>query len=59
MNINLLHPDGEQLVATWTVLHRGRRLTIGTAEVRHGGRQVAMVTCTTKLTPGSQPLGWR
>jgi acyl-coenzyme A thioesterase PaaI-like protein len=56
MKINLLrpvHPDGEQLVATGTVLHRGRRLAIGTADVRHGGRLVAVVTGTTELTPGS------
>jgi acyl-coenzyme A thioesterase PaaI-like protein len=54
--LNLLrpvHPDGEQLVATGTVLHRGRRLAIGTADVRHGGRLVAVVTGTTELTPGS------
>ena len=56
MKINLLrpvHPDGEQLVATGTVLRRGRRLAIGTADVRHGGRLVAVVTGTTELTPGS------
>ena len=56
MKINLLrpvHPDGEQLVAIGTVLHRGRRLAIGTADVRHGGRLVAVVTGTTELTPGS------
>jgi acyl-coenzyme A thioesterase PaaI-like protein len=32
MKINLLrpvHPHGQQLVATGTVLHRGRRLAIG------------------------------
>jgi uncharacterized protein (TIGR00369 family) len=54
MKINLLrpvHPDGQQLVATGTVLHRGRRLAIGTAEVRHGGRLVAVITGTTELTP--------
>jgi acyl-coenzyme A thioesterase PaaI-like protein len=54
MKINLLrpvHPDGEQLVATGTVLHRGRRLAIGTSEVRHRGRLVAVVTGTTELTP--------
>jgi uncharacterized protein (TIGR00369 family) len=44
MKINLLRPvlpDGQDLVATGTVLHRGRRLAIGTSEVRHGGKRVA------------------
>ncbi len=32
------------------MLHRVRRLAIGTAEVRHGGRLVATVTGVTQLT---------
>jgi uncharacterized protein (TIGR00369 family) len=54
MKINLLrpvHPDGQQLVATGTVLHRGRRLAIGTVEVRRGGRLVAVITGTTEPRP--------
>jgi uncharacterized protein (TIGR00369 family) len=53
VKVNLLRPvmpDGQDLVATGTVLHRGRRLAIGTSEVRHGGRLVAVVTGTTELS---------
>jgi uncharacterized protein (TIGR00369 family) len=56
MKINLLRPvqpDGEPLVATGTVLHRGRRLAIGTSEVHHGDKLVAVVTGTTELSPGN------
>ncbi len=54
VKVNLLRPvlpDGEDLVATGTVLHRGRRLAIGTSEVQHAGRRVAVVTGTTELLP--------
>jgi uncharacterized protein (TIGR00369 family) len=54
VKVNLLHPvlpDDQDLVATGTVLHRGRRLAIGTSEVRHGHRRVAVVTGTTQLIP--------
>ena len=54
MKVNLLRPvqpDGTDLVATGTVLHRGRRLSIATSDVHHGGRRVAVVTGTTALTP--------
>jgi uncharacterized protein (TIGR00369 family) len=56
MKVNLLRsvlPDGQDLIATGTVLHRGRRLAIGTSEVQHGGKRVAVVTGTTSLAPGS------
>jgi acyl-CoA thioesterase len=56
VKVNLLRPvlpDGQDLVATGTVLHRGRRLAIGTSEVLHGGKRVAVVTGTTELRPGS------
>ena len=54
VKVNLLRPialDGRELVATGTLLHRGKRLAIATAEVRHGDRQVAVATGTTALTP--------
>ncbi len=52
MKVNLLRPvlpDGRDLVALGTVLHRGRRLAIGTSEVRHADKLVAVVTGTTAL----------
>jgi acyl-coenzyme A thioesterase PaaI-like protein len=55
MKINLLrsvHQDGQQLVATGTVLHRGAPARHRTAEVRHGGRLVAVIIGTTELTRG-------
>jgi uncharacterized protein (TIGR00369 family) len=53
MKVNLLRPvlpDRQDLVAVGTVLHRGRRLAIGTSEVHHGGKLVAVVTGTTALS---------
>jgi uncharacterized protein (TIGR00369 family) len=41
--------DGRELRAVGSVLHRGKRLAIGTAEIRHGGDLVAIVTGTTAL----------
>ena len=49
--LRAIPPDGRDLVATGTLLHRGRRLAIGTAEVMHGGVRVAVATGTTALTP--------
>jgi uncharacterized protein (TIGR00369 family) len=43
--------DGRELQATGTVLHRGKRLAIATAEVLHGDHRVAVLTGTTALTP--------
>ncbi len=43
--------DGRDLVASGTVLHRGKRLAIATAEVIHGDTRVAVLTGTTALTP--------
>ena len=45
--------DGRELLATGTVLHRGKRLAIATAEVMHGDVRVAVLTGTTALTPAS------
>ena len=47
--------DGLELVATGTVLHRGKRLAIATAEVMHGDVRVAVLTGTTALTPSASP----
>jgi acyl-coenzyme A thioesterase PaaI-like protein len=43
--------DGRELRATGTVLHRGKRLAIATAEVVRGSERVAVLTGTTALTP--------
>ena len=48
--------DGRELQATGTILHRGKRLAIATAEVTHGDHRVAVLTGTTALTP---PTGMR
>ena len=45
--------DGGELLATGTVLHRGKRLAIATAEVMHGDVRVAVLTGTTALTPSA------
>lgn len=57
VKVNLLRPvlpDGEDLVATGSVLHRGRRLAIGTSDVYHAGKRVAVGTGTTELIPGGR-----
>jgi acyl-CoA thioesterase len=54
IKVNMLRPiplDGRSLVATGTLLHRGKRLAIATAEVVHGDKRVAVATGTTALTP--------
>jgi uncharacterized protein (TIGR00369 family) len=54
IKVNLLRPiplDGRELVATGTLLHRGKRLAIATAQVVHGDERVAVATGTTALTP--------
>ena len=47
--------DGRELLATGTVLHRGKRLAIATADVMHGDVRVAVLTGTTALTPSASP----
>jgi uncharacterized protein (TIGR00369 family) len=52
VKVNFLRPvvaDGEDLVATGTVMHRGRRLSIAGAEVMHGSHRVALATGTTGM----------
>jgi uncharacterized protein (TIGR00369 family) len=45
--------DGRDLLATGTVLHRGKRLAIATAELMHDDTAVAVLTGTTALTPSA------
>jgi acyl-CoA thioesterase len=47
--------DDRELLATGTVLHRGKRLAIATADVMHGDVRVAVLTGTTALTPSASP----
>ena len=54
IKVNFLRPvpaDGRELRATGTLLHRGKRLAIATAEVLHGNHRVAVLTGTTALRP--------
>jgi uncharacterized protein (TIGR00369 family) len=60
IKVNLLRPiplEGRELVATGTLLHRGRRLAIATAQVMHGDKRVAVATGTTALTPAQSGRG--
>ena len=53
LKVNFLRPvpaDGGELLATGTVTHRGRHLTIASADVLHRGRRVATATGTTALS---------
>jgi uncharacterized protein (TIGR00369 family) len=43
--------DGRDQVARGTLLHRGRRLAIATADIMHGQERVAVATGSTALTP--------
>jgi uncharacterized protein (TIGR00369 family) len=45
--------DGRELLATGSVLHRGKRLAIATAEVMDGDTRVAVLTGTTALAPSA------
>jgi uncharacterized protein (TIGR00369 family) len=54
LKVNFLRParpDGEELIATGAITHRGRRLSIANAVVTYHGRRVAIATGTTALTP--------
>lgn len=54
IKVNILRPirvDGVEMVATGTLLRRGRRLAVATAEAVHGAERVAVATGTTALTP--------
>lgn len=54
LKMNFLRPariEGEELIATGAITHRGRRLSIANAVVTYRGRRVAIATGTTALTP--------
>jgi uncharacterized protein (TIGR00369 family) len=54
LKVNFLRPcraEGEELIATGFITHRGRRLCVANAEVTYRGRQIAIGTGTTSLTP--------
>ncbi len=52
--MNFLRParaEGEELIATGSITHRGRKLSIANAVVTYRGRRIAIATGTTALTP--------
>jgi uncharacterized protein (TIGR00369 family) len=54
LKVNFLRParaEGEELIATGLVTHRGRRLSIADTVVTYQGRRVAVATGTTALAP--------
>jgi len=54
LKVNFLRParaEGGELIATGSVSHRGRRLSIANAVVTYRGRRIAIATGTTALTP--------
>lgn len=54
LKVNFLRParsEGEELIATGSVTHRGRRLCIANAVIAYRGRRIAIATGTTALTP--------
>jgi uncharacterized protein (TIGR00369 family) len=58
LKVNFLRPahaEGEELIATGLVAHRGRRLSIANAVVTYRGRRIAVATGTTALTPPQPP----
>jgi uncharacterized protein (TIGR00369 family) len=54
LKVNFLRParvEGEELIATGSIIHRGRKLSIANAVVTYRGRRIAIATGTTALTP--------
>jgi uncharacterized protein (TIGR00369 family) len=54
LKVNFLRPvreEGEELIATGSIVHRGRRLSIADAVVTYRGRRIAIATGTTALIP--------
>ncbi len=54
LKVNFLRParaEGEELIATGSVTHRGSRLSIANAVITYRGRRIAIATGTTALTP--------
>ena len=57
LKVNFLRParaEGEELIATGTITHRGRRLSIANAVVTYRDRRIAIATGTTALVPPDQ-----
>lgn len=53
LKVNFLRPvraEGEELIATGSVTHRGSRLSIANAVITYRGRRIAIATGTTALT---------
>jgi uncharacterized protein (TIGR00369 family) len=54
LKVNFLRParaEGEELIATGSITHRGSRLSIANAIITYRGRRIAIATGTTALTP--------
>jgi uncharacterized protein (TIGR00369 family) len=54
LKVNFLRParaEGQELIATGSITHRGRRLSIANAVVTYRDRRIAIATGTTALTP--------
>ena len=54
LKANFLRParaEGEELIATGAITHRGRKLSIANAVVTYRGRRIAIATGTTALAP--------
>lgn len=54
LKVNFLRParaEGEELIATGSIAHRGRRLSVADAVVTYRGRRIAIATGTTALAP--------
>jgi uncharacterized protein (TIGR00369 family) len=54
LKVNFLRPvraEGEELIATGAITHRGRKLSIANAVVTYQGRRIAIATGTTALAP--------
>jgi uncharacterized protein (TIGR00369 family) len=54
LKVNFLRParaEGEELIATGSVTHRGSRLSVADTVITYRGRRIAIATGTTALTP--------
>jgi uncharacterized protein (TIGR00369 family) len=52
LKVNFLRPvraEGQELIATGSITHRGRKLSIANAVVTHRGHRIAIATGTTAL----------
>ncbi|MEW5933453.1 MAG: PaaI family thioesterase, partial [Bacillota bacterium] len=60
MKVNYLAPvNGGRLVAEGRLVHRGRTLAVGTAEVRNGEGTLVAVGTATYLSGGKEPNTFR